>query len=213
MSEEGGIDVVNRRGNKKKSLLGIFGKRVSRVEPDPRHLDSANYYSEGEVTPVLRRSQNNNNSGGKAIAKSTPINRLSGNFTFCCSANSAIMSPIDTDDIPVVKPTIRSRDHLKLELETLENWKAVDDVRTARRISKSAVSYKLLEANSNGLHVRPEVSLQKPITESKSRFRNRYLPPSDAELSNNSEYRQHSSTPDIAQKGSSVEREPVFDRK
>lgn len=219
-------DLVIRRNNpKKRSLLGMFGKRVSRVEPDPRCLDAGAYHSEGELTPVMRRSRsknhnnNNNISSSSSAEKSKATNRLSGNFTFCCSSGAAnALSPIEANDVPAIRPNIRPRSHLKLELDTLENWNVLDAGRRLSAVAPSGgFSYKPLESeNSNFSKGEPahEINLQKPITESKSRFRNRYLPPLRQEYQltgAKQRYQdhetspgrclpiQHSSTPDIAQ--------------
>lgn len=232
-------DLAVRRNNpKKRSLLGMFGKRVSRVEPDPRCLDTGAYHSEGELTPVMRRSRsknhNNNNISSSSAEKSKAANRLSGNFTFCCSSGVAnALSPIEANDVPIVRPNIRPRSHLKLELDTLENWNVLD---AGRRMSAIAApsgkfNYKPLESESSNFskNEAQEISLQKPITESKSRFRNRYLPPlrpeyqltgakqryQDPEASPGRCIITHSSTPDIAQSVMDEERREVtqMDRK
>lgn len=234
--------VVRRNNTKKRSLLGMFGKRVSRVEPDPRHLDTGAYHSEGELTPVMRRSRNknhnnNNISSSSSAEKNKAINRLSGNFTFCCSSGAAnALSPIESNDVPIVRPNIRPRSHLKLELDTLENWNVLD---AGKRLSvppnnekRGNFNYKPLESENSNFSKNTEVNLQKPITESKSRFRNRYLPPRQFEYQltgAKQRYQdteevnavrgmplvQHSSTPDIAQSVMDEERREVaqMDRK
>lgn len=211
--------VIPRNNAKKRSLLRIFGKRASRVEPDPKCLDTEAYHSEGELTPVMRRfrnkNYNNNNISSTSAENSKTINRLSGNFTFCCSSGAAnAFSPIESRDVPIVQPNIRPRSHLKLELETLENWNVLE---VGRRLSavvpNLGFTYKPLESKNIKSEIQ-EISLQKPITESKSRFRHRYMPPLKQEYlltstkqlyqySEQSNERctlvQHVSTPDIAQ--------------
>jgi len=159
----GDDDVVIRR-SKKKNLLGVFGKRQSRIEPDDSGDDHL-------MVPKLTPSK--------------ALNRLSGNFTFCFSANAAAtLSPTDLDEVPIVRPKIRPRDHLKLDLD-----QALLDQ---------------MDPRANG---KVEVNLQKPITESRSRFRNRYLPNNEPvrvslaveEVVGVRKMEQHFSNPDIPQ--------------
>lgn len=173
------VDEEVVRRPKKKQFLGVFNKRQSRIEPEnvvemhepqsPRIFDAKIF-----TTP------------SKAIIKS-PLNRFSGNFSFCCSASAAsTLSPNDIEDIPIVKPIIRPRDHLKLDLNLLNpaNPSFLDNEASNNATFKiiSNISYQQLELLEQD---RVEINLQKPITESKSRFRNRYPPPSSTYISLN----------------------------
>lgn len=152
---------------KKKNVLSILVKRYSRVEPE-----------------------NEKESEELSTSKSTPnktLIRLSDNFTFCCSGNTATTSPNYGEAIPIVKPNIRSRDHLRLDLELLEAIESIPKIPLKGKI---------------------KVNLQKPITESKSRFRTRYLPQNITieENDDNSKFvkifkqSEHFSNPDLTQK-------------
>lgn len=168
MSGEDEAIVVRRK--KKNILGGVFGKRQSKIEPETER------------------------ESGDESAKATPskaLNRLSDNFTFCCSSNpAATLSPNDLEEIPIVKPKIRPRDHLKLDLDLIQ---ALDC--SPKHIGNARV----------------EVNLQKPITESKTRFRHKYLPrelPSNddnsLDVESVSSFR-HFSNPDITQMTSASE--------
>lgn len=178
MDEEETIinDEFCRHTTKKRSLLGIFGKRLSRVEPDPKYLETEVCHLEGELTPVLRHPQKKkliqNQTTLSIVDNPKTLNRLSGNFTFCCSSAPAnAFSPIESKEITIVKPNIRPRSHLKLELQinNFEGCNMLDQNIKVSTVDPSTFSKK----NNNNVN-----SLQKSITESKSRFRNRYLPPS-----------------------------------
>lgn len=219
--------VVPRNIRRKRSLLGMFGKRLSRIEPDPRSFEIGVYHSEGELTPIVRRCSNNNNISSCSAGSSKTINGFSNNLTFCCSYGAAkALSPIESCDVPIIRPNLRPRTHLKLELETLENWNVLEvERRLSAVVPSGSFNCKLFESKySNSQKIR----LQKPIMESKSRFRNRYLPPLQQEyqltgMKQRYQYYetypggkmllQHSSTPDIIRALAEEEQKIKVDRK
>lgn len=159
-------DVVRRP--RKKQFLGVFAKRQSRIEPEIVQNCNDTHMTRSEQVngkPNFTPSKQSNKS---------PLNRLSGNFGLCCSTSAAsTLSPNENEEFPIVKPTIRPRDHLKLDLELLnhENSLPVDTDPSERLLEFSH------DISDNLEREKIEINLQKPILQSKSRFRNRYPPP------------------------------------
>lgn len=155
---------------KKNQLFCFLRRRQTRIQPEiVLNNDSEVVLDETKAT--------SHNSTSKS-----PLNRIRRNFSFCCSANAiTTLSPIEKDELPIVRPKMRLQDNLQLDLDLLNyNPHSGPDENEITK-NKNEVIFKRL---SNGSHHQSEVlgkenvkiNIQKPLEESKSRFRNRYLP-------------------------------------
>lgn len=156
---------------KKNQLLCLFRRRPTRIEPENVKNKDHEVLLDEKTKATPNKSTNK-----------SPLNRLSGNFSFCCSANAiSTLSPNEIDELPVVKPIMRLQANHQLDLELLNrdsnpNPDKQEIKHDINDVSNKRFSNNLCHESEIFGKENIKINIQKPLEESKSRFRNRYAP-------------------------------------